>query len=308
MPSRTFHIIVFALFTTSFSTLLSAKEVKDSPLLSRIPGATVEASSHEAFGSAAFLDIDQQDKKKYRFAPVEGQIDRFFYVLKSETSSLAIARNIESSLRNAGFSPRVSLEGDTLFNHLNDIRKLKVDEYSTSILYEPHYRYFTRKADEGTQHVAVYASRADKNKFHIYYFIAQEMKQKMVALEVSKADILSGLEKVGKIALYGIFFDSGKAEIKPESRAAISSIAEAMRESAKLKIRVVGHTDNTGIFDANLRLSEQRAQAVKMALIKDFGIAENRLSAHGVSSLAPVATNDSEAGKAKNRRVELVQQ
>jgi len=308
MPYQTSRLISISVVTAFFATSLFAKEVKDSPLLSRMPGATVEASSHETFGSIPILDLNEQDKNKYRLVPIEGQRDRFFYILKSETSSLAITRNIEDSTKNAGFVSRVALNGDTLFSYLNDIRNLKVDGYNTSLLYEPYYRYFTRKTSDGNQHIAVYVSRSDKNKFHLYYFIAQEKAQQMVALNVSKADIIGGLKETGKIALYGIYFDTGKADIKPESKATLSAIAEALRESPNLNIRVVGHTDNTGNFDANLSLSEKRARAVKAALTKEFGVAENRLSAHGVSSLAPVASNDSETGKAKNRRVELVHQ
>jgi outer membrane protein OmpA-like peptidoglycan-associated protein len=73
-------------------------------------------------------------------------------------------------------------------------------------------------------------------------------------------------------------------------------------------VYVVGHPDNVGSFDSNLKLSKDRAESVAKALSGKHGIAASRLKSHGVSSLAPVASNDAEDGKAKNRRVELVKQ
>jgi len=75
-----------------------------------------------------------------------------------------------------------------------------------------------------------------------------------------------------------------------------------------LRIWVVGHTDNTGTMETNMNLSKARAEAVVQALTGKFGIAAERLKGYGVGALAPVASNDSEAGRAKNRRVELVKQ
>jgi outer membrane protein OmpA-like peptidoglycan-associated protein len=73
-------------------------------------------------------------------------------------------------------------------------------------------------------------------------------------------------------------------------------------------LHVVGHTDNTGSFDANMKLSKDRASAVANSLGSKHGIAASRLKPYGVASLSPVASNKTEAGKAKNRRVELVEQ
>ncbi|MDO9307858.1 MAG: OmpA family protein, partial [Deltaproteobacteria bacterium] len=79
-----------------------------------------------------------------------------------------------------------------------------------------------------------------------------------------------------------------------------------LKENGALAIYVVGHTDNAGSFDANMKLSKDRAEAVAKALSTNHGIAATRLKPYGVASLSPVASNDTEDGKAKNRRVELV--
>ena len=103
-------------------------------------------------------------------------------------------------------------------------------------------------------------------------------------------------------------FDTGKADIQPASKASLDQIGALLKQQTALKLHVVGHTDNVGTLPANLDLSKRRADAVAAALAKDYGIAKDRLTANGVGSLAPVASNSSDAGKAKNRRVELVLQ
>ena len=96
--------------------------------------------------------------------------------------------------------------------------------------------------------------------------------------------------------------------IKPESEKALQEIAKLVKGDAALKLFVVGHTDSVGNIDSNMKLSQDRANAVVQALTGKYGIAGARLKAYGVGPLAPVASNDTDEGKSKNRRVELVKQ
>jgi outer membrane protein OmpA-like peptidoglycan-associated protein len=116
------------------------------------------------------------------------------------------------------------------------------------------------------------------------------------------------INSTGHVSVYGIYFDTGKAEIKPESDTAIAQISKLLKNSASLKLYVVGHTDNVGTIDANMKLSKDRADAVVNSLITKYGIQAERLKSYGVASLTPVASNDTDEGRAKNRRVELVKQ
>ncbi|NTV17718.1 MAG: OmpA family protein, partial [Chlorobiaceae bacterium] len=100
--------------------------------------------------------------------------------------------------------------------------------------------------------------------------------------------------------------DPGKWEIKPESQASLQEIARLLKKQPALKLHVVGHTDNIGGYEFNTGLSKRRAEAVVASLVRDFGISAARLTANGAAYLAPVASNTTEAGRAKNRRVELV--
>ena len=109
----------------------------------------------------------------------------------------------------------------------------------------------------------------------------------------------------GKIITYAITFDTGKANIKPESMTEINRIAQLMKDNGDLKFEVQGHTDNTGTVAGNQKLSEQRAQAIVNKLV-EMGIEANRLSAKGMGQSAPLADNSTDEGRAKNRRVEFI--
>lgn len=122
----------------------------------------------------------------------------------------------------------------------------------------------------------------------------------------------SGMAKLlaeqGKLALYGIQFDFNQATIKPESAQVLSQVAEVLKNQAALKLSIEGHTDNVGTPAYNLELSRKRAASVKDYLVKNFQVDAARLSTQGFGDTKPVAKNDTEAGRAQNRRVELVKQ
>jgi OmpA-OmpF porin, OOP family len=129
-------------------------------------------------------------------------------------------------------------------------------------------------------------------------------ENKMVA--VNAGEMASAISSSGRVALYGILFDFNKTDIKPESDPTLEQMAKLLKDSPALKLLVVGHTDNIGGFASNMDLSQRRAAAVVAALNTRYGIAKDRLSPVGVSFASPVASNKTDDGRAKNRRVELV--
>ena len=133
----------------------------------------------------------------------------------------------------------------------------------------------------------------------------EAMKQDIA---INAAELQKGLAATGHIAVYDILFDTGKSDIKPESESALQEIAKMLTQSPGLKLHVVGHTDNTGDLAMNMKLSQARAAAVVAALTGRLGVAAGRLNPFGAGPYAPVASNRTEEGKAKNRRVELVEQ
>lgn len=130
------------------------------------------------------------------------------------------------------------------------------------------------------------------------------MEQKMITPKAE--EMANAINVNGRVALYGLYFDSGKAEVKPESRETLEQIAKLLSGTPSMKLMVVGHTDDVGDFSANMDLSKRRAESVIAALSSQYKIDRKRLTPVGVSFASPVASNASEEGKAKNRRVELV--
>ena len=139
-----------------------------------------------------------------------------------------------------------------------------------------------------------------------YTLIIVESKPMEDEVTIDAASLNKGISETGKIAVYGIYFDTGKADIKPESKPTIDEIVKMLKQNSALKLFVVGHTDSDGKLEANMKLSSDRAASVVKALI-DNGIQAARLKSSGVGPYCPVESNRTEEGKAKNRRVELVE-
>ena len=131
----------------------------------------------------------------------------------------------------------------------------------------------------------------------------------VTAEDLARLDKLtSDIVKDGRAVFYGIQFDFDKADIKPESEPQLAEMAKAIKADPKLKVLIVGHTDNAGKLDYNTALSQRRAEAVVKILTAKYGIDAKRMAARGIASLAPIATNRTDEGRAKNRRVEMVEQ
>jgi outer membrane protein OmpA-like peptidoglycan-associated protein len=134
---------------------------------------------------------------------------------------------------------------------------------------------------------------------------SKEREQRMVTVDA--AEMARSITATGRVALYGIYFDFNKAELKPESDTTLGEIAKLLSATPALRLLVVGHTDNVGSFQFNLDLSQRRAAAVVEALAGRFKVSRGRLEPFGVSFASPAASNQTEEGRAKNRRVELVE-
>lgn len=142
------------------------------------------------------------------------------------------------------------------------------------------------------------------NSYNLVLVERQAMRQEVVA---DAAALKGGLAQDGHVEVPGIFFDFNKAEVKPESAPALKELVRLLKSAPALKVWVVGHTDSIGSPEANLQLSNARAAAVIRSLTQ-LGVDPRRLGAHGAGPYAPLASNRSDPGRARNRRVELVEQ
>jgi len=245
----------------------------DHPLFSRMPNTYIDSYETNPFEQYEFKD------RKDHPVPVEGRFFKISYCMKG------------------GSEPPSELQ--ILRNHVNAIRKI-----GGKVLYEDKaHAYFTvtRNGAETWAHLYPW-NQGDCYTLAIVE--RQAMKQDVLA---DARQMASDIGNTGKVALYGIYFDTDKATLKPESGATLKEIAKFLKENPTMRIHIVGHTDSTGDFEHNRKLSEARAQSVVRELAGKHGIAANRLAAHGVGPLAPVASNHTEEGRAKNRRVELVE-
>lgn len=164
----------------------------------------------------------------------------------------------------------------------------------------------TKERAAGVAYVVVYVEQHSKNYVGTLIDIV-EVETAETGLVVVDAEAMgSDLDEYGRVVLDGIVFDFDKATLKPESKAALDAIAQYMNDHANMNFYVVGHTDSTGSFAYNSKLSSDRAHAVADALKQDYDIATTRLEPHGVGPLVPVFSNGSDGGRDKNRRVELV--
>ena len=279
---KTLRILCLALATVFMATSsLLAQDTpgsKDHPLFTRMPGYFIESYRQADFDSFEF------HKKGGGVIAVEGKLTVLGYRPNDGVkvpSPLQIARNYQNAATRIG--------GVVLFEEVASGGGI------TSI-----------KLVRGTDEIWVEVGIGDSgNNYHVTIVEKGGMKQDVLAnADTWKSDITS----TGHAAIYGIYFDTNKSEVKPESKTALDEIAKLLGKNPTLKIFVVGHTDATGAADANIKLSQARAESVIRALTGRYGISPARLRGQGVGPFAPVASNDTEEGRAKNRRVELVKQ
>lgn len=168
-----------------------------------------------------------------------------------------------------------------------------------------YYYVFVTVYRDGNMPDRLHASvTKDRALAQLVVVAPEKMEEKMAF--VNADEMSKSLVDSGKIALYGIYFDTDKDTLKAASKPTLQEISKLLAADPKLRVQVVGHSDNQGTPEYNLDLSRRRAASVVRALTSDYGVAANRLSSFGCGPYAPVASNEAEDGRAKNRRVELV--
>lgn len=243
----------------------------DLPYLSRFPGSRLVNCSHKADDTYNFtITVNGKDQQK----TVEGQMDTLFYWYPSTASRPQLIRNFNTALSAAGYKKLYDsgASGDLTWN--KDGLWLYI-----SISGAPEYRVYAVQEVPLTQDVVATA-----------------------------AELGTGIGSTGHAVVPGILFDTGKADVKDESKPALEQVAKLLSEHPDWKIWVAGHTDTVGQLAANMDLSKRRAAAVMQALITQYHVAAARLGSFGCGPYAPVASNDTDAGRTQNRRVEIVKQ
>jgi len=276
---------------------------KDHPLISRYPGSVITEYSATEFDQYTLPLGKLQQDQWAKSQSLEGKLTRIHYAIPIGRSTLEVSRNYAQALQSAGFLTLFSCSsgeqcGGGAVGNVGWCGGCSPRQLSAKL-----------SRSEGDVYVSFHIEQDNPNVQAQVQLDVIEMKPMEAGLVTVDAAALAGdITRTGHSAVYGIYFDTGKADVKPESDAALKEIAKLLQENATLKLHVVGHTDNVGQLASNMDLSHRRADAVVKVLTTKYSIAAARLDAQGVGPLAPVASNDSEDGRAKNRRVELVKQ
>ncbi len=318
----------FAVLLLLLSAPLHAADPKgsaDHPMISRYQGAEIIRYETRAFESVELVSapIVAYDHRRTAanddsYTRVEGRYTRIAYAAPQGRTSVEVFRNYEEALKAGGFEIVFSCETaacDTKHSgRAFNLAASPSDLHSKMTSQHDEQRYLLAKLPRATGDVyaSIYIVAAtklggsEKHRVFINQIVVESKPMEGGKVKVDAAAMSKGLDAQGHVALYEILFDTNKDVLKPESDAALTEIARLLKDKGDLKVLIVGHTDNVGELAPNQVLSEKRARAVADALVGKHGIARERLSAVGVGMAAPVDTNATESGRARNRRVELV--
>lgn len=334
-----------AQFSPQLQSILSQdmKGAADSPLTGRYRESTLIAQTTKAFdelvlpsGPASGKPYSN-DKKFAATIAVQGKVTRSIYMSPSGRSSLEVAANYFDKVAANGFEPVYRCAGEecgesfvVLKYRWNDpkakvvgenyeqLRKLMVDAAFDQLI-DVRYALFKKASTDGDTYVAIYAglhrgggfgtySDAWNDRVGVLVEIVEPRAMDRRMVVVSAEEIGNKVASEGRAVFYGIQFDFDKADIKPDSAPQLEQMANFLKANAGAKVFIIGHSDNKGALDYNLKLSGRRADAVVRALAAQYGVEAGRMVPRGLGPLAPLATNRTDDGRAKNRRVEMVEQ
>lgn len=285
---------------------------KDHPVVSRYAGSEILKYEVKDFDSFSVPTGQVRDRRSGASSSqaLEGRITRLHYRAPEGRSALEVFRNYQQSLQAGGFTPLYQCENLACGNDFSyALNPPSVMHFSGK---DQKYLGARLARPTGDVYVSVYTTAAygvggaNKNRVFTLLDVVEVKPMQTGQVAVDANAMAREIAASGRVALYGIYFDSGKADVKPESQDALGEIAKLMKQDAALKLLVVGHTDTAGTFDYNIDLSRRRAQSVVQALVASHSVEATRLKPWGVGYASPVASNRAEDGRAKNRRVELV--
>jgi len=306
----------------------AAEPGKDHPLVGRYQGSVMTTYRPPKYDEIALVQgpLDE-DEKRVDLLQLEGNVSFYYYKLPPDRSTLEVQRNYDGGLKAKGFeivfncSPNKGscykdtsrtdavLFRDALVNKTTRWPENASEEFNANIgascsSGDPRYLLAKRETNSGTTYVSI--AVCDDHFSGVFVAVVESKAMdtnKLTFLDAT--EMKKGLDKTGRVNLYGIYFDTDKDIVKPESKPTLDEIGKLMNGNPKLNLQVVGHTDSTGGDAHNMDLSTRRAASVMHALT-GAGIDAGRFTSRGAGASEPVASNDNEQGRAKNRRVELV--
>ncbi|BCW88862.1 Peptidoglycan-associated lipoprotein [Alphaproteobacteria bacterium SO-S41] len=316
---------LLAALAIAFSAPAMAEDVegsKDHPLVGRYEGSTIESYEEHDFDEAYVLQApndwtskvpnNETDHTGGEWLGLEGRVVKIRYIAPEGRSSLEIYRNYQQALEAKGFVNVFNCKDAECFVGDHDALPYQIgrlfDKPGNDGAYWDHSRYQLSRL--GRPEGAVYSMIAvGENKgaavTMVWVIETKEMETGKIVVKTAE-EMNQGILAEGSVNLYTLYFDFDEAVLKPESGPTLDEIAKLLNADPNLKLNIVGHTDNRGAADYNLSLSKRRAAAVVEALVMTRNINAARLTSDGAGMDRPIATNETEEGRALNRRVELV--
>jgi len=279
----------------------------DYPEVGRFDGSEIEFYETENYDSTTFANgpVLKESDAESTAQVVEGAVTRIVYKIPQGSSALEVFRNFENRIMQAGFTSIVS-GGPEQFSYYTFMYNHPVEKLSnTSMSNEIWYLSAEKSTGDSKTYISLIVSPhsgGDGQRARLIAVTTKAMENRMLDAE----KMLSSISESGKVALYGIYFDTDSANVKDTSAPTMQEIARLLTDNPDLKLIVVGHTDIQGGYEYNMDLSRRRADAVANSLSSDYGASSSRLRSAGVGYLAPAASNAGDAGRQLNRRVELV--
>lgn len=280
---------------------------RDHPLLERFPGSVIVRHKSDEFDTLAVplgkaTDVDEFEES----TRVEGKITRITYEMTEVHSTTEVFRSYRDALAGAGFEILYLCEMEVCGN------QLYFQNLERPFIIRGEHRYLAARVSppQGNAYVTVrvYTTAKHDPPVRAMVNVAEVGGMESDLVKVNAEAISSEIISQGHIALYGIYFETDKAELQSASDVMLQEMARFLATDPLIKVYIVGHTDTVGALDYNMELSQRRAEAVVQALVARYRADATRLISMGVGPLSPVATNRTEVGRARNRRVELVQQ
>lgn len=323
--SAAFVLSVYA--SLACASELPSKDVKqgtDSAVISRFSGSVIVGYQQVGYDEMDLPAGPLNGSKIDKTIAVNGKITRIVYAVPAGKTAAEVMANFRTSLQQGGFKLGYQCGEGTgatgcggynfaqafaapIMSSVSATRNTVIDLlYST----DDNVRYQGAQLQRGgdKMDVGLMVAKDGDEPVGVLLQIVESGAMQTGEVTVDSAAMSKGLLADGKIALYGLHFGSDSAVLKPDSDVTLKQMSDLLHQQPALKVFIVGHTDNSGVLAHNTTLSQQRADAVVKALTSRYGISGARLATKGLASFSPVASNHSDAGKAKNRRVELVEQ
>jgi len=278
----------------------------DHPEVARFPGARINNYDYKDYEEFQLILAKPQRGAggaytAAKLMPLEGKVTYIHYEMPKSASPLQVFRNYQSSLRRSGFNDLFTCERPCTTENLGEFTSL-MKARQLYLNYSTDNQYLA--AQRNNTYVSLWV-----NDGGAFLFVVEKQKLDDGLMAVTgEGPIAKALSADGKVDLYGFQFDTGKAVLRDGSKSTLQELGKVLQDNPGLAVEVVGHTDDVGGADSNQRLSEARASAVADALARNYSIAAQRLKTRGMGQTVPLAANTSEAGRAQNRRVEIIAQ